>query len=158
MARHEKTKSRVYLLDDTRLRLMNLSLKQKELFREGLQCIEHELYRASYVMSWAAFVDYYEDKLFLIGLEELKKIWASLAQYKNIEEIRENVNENQLIQLGRQAKLLSKPQFRELDGYLSTRNQCAHPTEFRAGMNESLGYLASLLGFIERLEKKKWPS
>jgi hypothetical protein len=72
LAKHESSVSRIVALDETRERLDNLSLRQDDLFRQSLTCIEHEIYRAAHVMAWAAFVDCMEEKLASDGLAKVK--------------------------------------------------------------------------------------
>ncbi|MBA4382906.1 MAG: hypothetical protein C0406_10105 [Sideroxydans sp.] len=153
-SRHEGSKSRVISLDQTRKRLVGLSLQQDELFQQALTCIEREIYRAAHVMAWAAFIDFLEQKMASDGLVKVKSKRPDWVKYASIEEIRENVTEHELIKVAYDVGLISKGEMKTLHGLLSTRNQCAHPTNYRPGLNESIGYVAQLLNQVEQLHGK----
>src|SRR5712691_3447199 len=69
---HETSPSRLVLLEATYKRLGALSLRQDDLLRQALRCIENELFRAAHVMAWAAFMDFLEEKLASDGLLKLR--------------------------------------------------------------------------------------
>jgi hypothetical protein len=154
LLQHEAPKPRVISLHDTRKRLACLSLAQDELFRQALLCVEHGAYRAAHVMSWAAFSDYLQQKLASDGLISVRAKRPAWSKYKNIEELRDEVPEYQMIEAARDVGLLSKSQMKTLHGLLSKRNECAHPSEYDPGLNESLGYVAELLNRIDQLRGK----
>ena len=154
LAKYENSKSRVISLDQTRKRLGVLSLQQDDLFQQALTCIEKRIYRAAHVMAWAAFIDFLEQKLASDGLVKIKSVRPGWAKYNTIEEIRENIPEYQLIEAARDVKLLSKSETKTILGLLSKRNECAHPSNYNPGLNESLGYVAELLNRIEQLHNK----
>jgi hypothetical protein len=70
---HEDAPSRVVLLEQTYKRLGALSLRQDEMLRQALRCIENELFRAAHVMAWAALMDFVEEKLASDGLKKRKR-------------------------------------------------------------------------------------
>src|SRR6266481_8784234 len=99
-ASHETSTERVITLSSSYAALAALSLKQDELFRQSLRCIENELYRAAHVLSWAGFIDFYEEK---ISAKKFKKLHASCSawsKFKTSEDLRENIAEYQLIESG----------------------------------------------------------
>jgi hypothetical protein len=148
---HESSRSRVVILSETYAELGGLSLDQDELFRQALRCIENELYRAAHVMAWAAFVDLYEGRLTSDGMAAVaaaRPKWPT----GTLEDLRESVTEYQLIEAGRAVHLLSKNEVKALHGLLNKRNECAHPSEFFPGLNESLGYVAELFRRVPRLQ------
>jgi hypothetical protein len=150
-AQHESSPSRVVVLADTYNQLAGLSLDQDELFRQALRCIENELYRAAHVMAWAGFMDIYEERLNSDGLAAValaRPKWST----SSMEDLRESVAEYQLIEVGRAVKLLSKNDVKALHGLLNKRNECAHPSPFFPGLNESLGYLAELFRRVPPLQ------
>ncbi|MBI4287847.1 MAG: hypothetical protein HY671_05405 [Chloroflexi bacterium] len=153
-ARHEGSKYRTISVDNTRQRIQGLSLQQHELFVEALACVEQSVYRAAHVIAWAAFMDFLERKLASDGLAKLRVARTTWGQYKTIDEIRENVPEYQIIEAARDVGLLSKSETKTILGLLAKRNECAHPSEYRPGLNESLGFISELLNRIERLGAK----
>ena len=147
---HETAPSRIILLEDTYKSLGRLSLHQDELLRQALRCIENELYRAAHVMAWAGFMDFLEEKIASDGLVKLRGLRPSWKA-SSTEELRENVVEFQLIDAARDLGLLGKTEAKALQGLLSKRNECAHPSPYFPSLNEALGYVSELLNRICQL-------
>ena len=59
----ESAKGRRFTLDTSYDALGKLSVKQDDLLRQALRCVEHELYRAAHVMAWAGFIDFLHAEL-----------------------------------------------------------------------------------------------
>src|SRR5216683_2144154 len=97
LARHETSAERVITLSSSYSALASLSLKQHELFRQSLRCIENELYRAAHVLSWAVFIDFYEEKLTSNKLKKLHAAYPGWKHHTTVEDLREHVAEYQLI-------------------------------------------------------------
>src|SRR5438034_5122986 len=100
-AKYETSAERIITLSSSYASLTTLSLKQDELFRQSLRCIENELYRAAHVLSWAGFIDFYEEKISAKKFKKLHAAYPAWAHLKTIEDLRENVAEYQLIEAGR---------------------------------------------------------
>lgn len=150
---HESSPSRIVLLDDTYKKLTTLNIIQDDLFRQALRCTENVLYRAAHVMAWAAFMDFLEDKICEDGLIKLKTVrpkWKA----NNKEELRESINEFQIVDVTRDLGICTKTQGKALHGLLNKRNECAHPSNFFPGLNETLGYLTELLTRINQIKPK----
>ena len=62
--------------------------------------------------------------------------------------------EHQIIESTEAIGLCEKSERKALLGLLNKRNECAHPSDFYPGLNESLGYFSELLKRIETLRKK----
>ena len=154
LSKYENSISRVILLDQTRKRLKDLSIQQDELFQQALACIQMKIYRASHVMAWAAFIDYFEQKLASDGLIKVKSMRTGWIKFRTIEDLRENIPECQLIEAGRDIGLISKSEAKTILGLLSKRNECAHPSKFKPDLNETLGYVSELINRIEQLQLK----
>lgn len=152
LAKHEgSSSSRVIILEDSYKRLTALSLKQDELFRQALRCIEHELYRAAHVLAWAGFMDFLEEKLESDGLVKLRAARPAWRNTASMEEIREYHAESQLIDVAHVVGLCTKNQTKALQGLLNKRNECAHPSYFFPNLNDTLGYISELLTRIDTL-------
>lgn len=153
LAVHEAAPSRLVLLEDTYKKLAVLTLRQDDLLRQALRCIENELYRAAHVMAWAAFMDFLEEKLAsdgLLKLRALRPTWKA----SSVEELRDNVVEYQLLEGARDLGLCGKTETKALQGLLSKRNECAHPSNYFPSMNETLGYVTEVLSRIGTLHPK----
>ena len=156
LARHEAAVSRVITLEDTYRTLTGLSLRQDELFREALKCVENRLFKAAHVMVWAGFMDYLEEKMMSKYLAEIKAARPKWS-ISSIEDLREQATEYQLIEVCRKVKLLTKNEEKALLGLLNKRNECAHPSNYDPGLNETLGFISELLSRINTLQLKPHP-
>lgn len=152
---HEASKSRVVLLEDTYNDLGALSLKQDELFRQALRCVENSLFRAAHVMAWAGFVDFLEDKLASDGFKKLHGARPNW-EFSTVDDLRERYTDHAVIEATKDARLCAKSQMKALLGLLSKRNECAHPSNYFPGLNETLGYVSELFQRIEILRAKPY--
>ncbi len=149
----EDSKSRIFNLNSSYESLKNLNVKQDDLFRQAFTCVEKECYRAAHVMAWAAFMDFIEEKLFEDGgtkLRVLRPNWTC----SSVEDLRENIVEYQIIETLETIGLCAKSERKALHGLLNKRNECAHPTDYFPGLNDTLGYISELLSRVETLKKK----
>lgn len=150
---HESSHTRIITLEKSYSNLSQLNIKQDELFRQALRCIENSLFRAAHVLSWAAFMDFVENKLAEDGYKKLNKIRPNW-RIKNIEDLRENIAEYQIIDSLQLIGLCTKTQKKALHGLLNKRNECAHPTDYFPELNETLGFISELLKRIKGLQDK----
>ena len=154
LSQHEAAgSSRAIVLGDTYNKLGDLNLRQNDLMRQALRCIENGLFRAAHVMGWAAFMDFLEEKLQsdgLVKVRALRPAWKG----KDIEEMREYVPERQLVEVTKDVGLTTKNEMGALIALLNRRNDCAHPSSYFPGLNETLGYLSELLQRIVQLKGK----
>lgn len=154
LAQHESAPSRVISLAETRKQVAILSLKQTELVEESLRALEHALYRPAIVMAWAAFIDFVQDKLDADGLAKVRAARPGWSKCTTLHDLRENVTEYNMLQVARELKLLSKAEHKALQGLLSKRNECAHPSGYRPGLNEALGFVSELLNRIPTIDRR----
>ena len=155
-AKYETSAERIITLSSSYAALASLSLKQDELFRQSLRCIENELYRAAHVLSWAGFIDFYEEKISAKHFKKLHAAYPAWSKYKTVDDLRENIAEYQLIESGKTVGLLTKNEMKALHGLLNKRNECAHPSNYFPGLNDSLGYISELVQRISRLQGKRF--
>lgn len=150
---HETAPSRVVLLDESYKSLEALNLRQDDLMRQAFRCAESTLFRAAHVMAWAAFMDFLEEKLESDGLV---KVHAARPKwtYKTMDDLRERVPERQIVEVTKDVKLCTKNQMNALVALLNKRNECAHPSSFYPGLNETLGFLSEVLQRIKLLQTK----
>ena len=95
---HETAASRVVLLDESYKSLEGLNLRQDDLMRQALRCVENGLFRAAHVMAWAAFMDFLEEKLESDGLKKVRSV-REKWKYSKMEELREYVPERQIVEV-----------------------------------------------------------
>ena len=144
----ETAPSRVVSLAETRKQVTILNLKQSELLEEAFRAMEVSLFRPAIIMAWAAFMDFVQEKLSADGLAKIHEKRPLWSKWTSLEDLRENVTEFQMLDAARDVKLLTKTETKALKGLLSKRNECAHPSGYKPGLNEALGYVSELLNRI----------
>lgn len=155
LSRVESAKSRTVILDKTYEKLNGLSLTQDDLLRQSLRCVENNLFRSAYILAWVSFMDFIQEKLASDGFVKLNKV-RTKWNITSVEQLREEIVEFQIIEACKDVGLISKTRMRVIQGYLSSRNECAHPTDFFPDYNQTLGYISNLINQIETLQKKKY--
>jgi flagellar biosynthesis chaperone FliJ len=151
LGQHETSKSRVIFIEDTYNKLGSLSLKQDDLFRQSLTCVQHGLFRAAHVMSWAAFIDFLEEIIQLDSFVKIKQV-RQKWNIGSLNELREGYPESQIIEAMRDANLITKNQCKAFIGLLNKRNEAAHPSDFLPDLNSTLGYISEILQRLELLK------
>lgn len=154
LSEHETAPSRVISLSETRKQVTILNLKQTELLEEGLRAMESSLYRSAIVMSWAAFMDFLQEKLAEDGLAKVHQKRPNWAKWGTLDELKENVAEFHMLEAAREVRLLTKAEIKALHGLLSKRNECAHPSGYQPSLNEALGYVSELLNRIPAIGQR----
>lgn len=144
-AAYEGSKGTVITLGKTRRALAGISGFQHDLFDQAVRSVEYGLYRSAHVMAWAALIDLIEHKLGSDGFVRLHAERQGWVSYKTVEELRENIQEYQLIEAAKAVGLITKTEMKSLHGSLSRRNESAHPSSYEPGMNESLGFISELM-------------
>lgn len=149
----ESAKSRRVTLDHSYASLQSLSIKQDDLFRQSLRCVEHDLFRAAHVMAWAAFVDCMHD---LVQSDSYALLNVTRPTWKVSvrDDLSEKQTEHALIAALGDMKVINKATMKALHGMLSKRNECAHPTGYFPGRNETLGYISELFQRLSAIEVK----
>jgi hypothetical protein len=149
----ETSRSRVIRLEESYRKIDKLSVKQDDLFKQSLRCIENELYRAAHVMAWAAFIDFLEhinEKDNFTVLNAARSKW----NITSLNQLRESYPEAQVIDAMKEANLISKNEAKAFHGLLTRRNECAHPSDYYPDLNSSLGYLSEILQRLTLLKKR----
>lgn len=151
----ESSSARRLTLDASFANLGRLPLKQDELFREALRCVEEKLYRPAHVMAWAAFIDLFHEFLAatsLSAIQTLRPKW----NVSSPEDFR-SYSDFSVIEAARDAKAIPKTVAKALHGLLNKRNECAHPEDYHPGLNDTLGYVDELFKRAEHLLRKAGP-
>lgn len=148
---HETSGYRTGSVEKSLEQLQGLSVKQEELLKEAIKSIKHELYRSAHVAAWAAFIDFFEQKMASDGLLKLKSLNPDFSKFKSIEDIREKITEHQLIEYALKLGLIKTWEARILHGELVKRNKCAHPSDYKVNQNITLGYVNGLMDWIDKI-------
>lgn len=149
----ESSKSRKITLDSSYKDLKNLNLKEDELFRQSLRCVELGVYRAAHIMAWCGFFDCIIRLLESDGFTLLKSVRPNWS-FTNSEELGESRTEHAIIEALKPLGIAGKADQKALVGLLSRRNECAHPTGYFPDLNQSLGYVSEIFERLSKIEKK----
>lgn len=146
--------SRVVSLEQSYKKLTLLNVEQDDLIRQALRCTENGLYRAAHVMSWAACMDFIQQKLAEDGMIAVRTAYPRWPKTIDIHELAEYIPERQLVEALKTVGLLTKNQVGALISLLQRRNECAHPTGYYPGLNETLGYISEIMNRLTTLSKR----
>lgn len=152
----ESSTTRKITLDESYKNLLALSLKQDDLFRQALRCVEVGVFRAAHVMAWAGFVDCLQSLLAsdsFVKLNAAYPLWAITS----LDQLREGQTEFSIIDALHKIGAIGKSEKKAFHGMLSKRNECAHPADYYPTFNETLGYITELFSRLSALEKR-YPS
>ena len=130
---------RAIQLDRVLKTIAGLSIVQDRLFVQSIMCVERNVPRAACVLAWAAFMDFLEHKIAEDGLVKLKATRPDWTKYACIEDLRENVPEQQIIEAASAMGFLSKSERKTILGLLAKRNECAHPSDYVSGLSLIVG-------------------
>ena len=153
LATHETSKNRIITIEKTYSQITNLSLKQNKLLREAINCVEYRFFRAAHVLSWAAFMDFIDDKLGEDGFKKVKNVRPNW-NINTVEDLRDIGSDYQIIETLKKVGLCGRVVEKGLKGLLSKRNECAHPSDYEPELNETLGYISELLKRVKYFNKK----
>lgn len=149
----ESSKSRKITLDKSYGILDGLSIRQDEIFRQSLRCVENDLFRAAHVLAWAATIDCFHT---LIASDNFIKLLSARPNwtFNSIEELSERYTEFALIEAMEVIGILGKSDKKAFQGMLSKRNECAHPSSYFPSFNETLGYISEIFSRLKRISTK----
>lgn len=149
----EDSPSRLIDVARTAKSIASLSGQQSVLLDEALKAAKYGLARAAHVSAWAALIDLVEHKL---GEDGFVKLRTAMPNWKflGLDELREAVNEYQILEAAKKVGLLSKAEMKSLQGMLSKRNECAHPSGYHPTYNEVIGYISEAIQRIQTISKK----
>jgi len=148
------TVSRVYNLNESYKRLDHISIKQDDIFRQSLRCIESEVYRASIVLCFSGLIEYFQEYCSLDSFDAINSARPKWKDIKSLDQLREEHTESHLIDAMHAAKQITKSEKNALHGLRNRRNECAHPSDYFPDMNEALGYFSESIKRIEDHQKR----
>lgn len=152
----ESSAARVVTLDKSYAKIHGLNVKQDELLRQSLRCVENELFRAAHVMAFASLMDFIEERLGRNRCNAVRKLHPDW-KVKRVEDLREVGSDFLLIEALRLLKQCTKTQEKALKGLLNRRNECAHPSDYFPDLNETLGFISEIINRISMLQKAWGP-
>lgn len=137
---HEAAESRVVYLRDSFTRLEDLPVDVAQYYREALQALQVGCYRAAVVLSWAGFV--YTLVEYMVT-NHAAPLASHYPKWKTgtVTTLLETTPEAQLLDAARTINIINKQKLNIYKGWLSVRNQCAHPTLYVPSRNVALGYV-----------------
>lgn len=141
LSRIESSGERLITIEDAYKELTSLNIKQDELIRESLRCIEVGLFRAAHVLAWSAMSDF------------LSNLLASKFKKEN-DAIREQFNDNRMLEQLRTNGLITKSLEKSLKGLLNKRDECGHPSDYFPELDQTLGYVREILSRISYIISK----
>jgi len=158
LSAHEGSNRRTITLDGTLKKLESLTVRQKTFFREAIVCMKHDLFRASHVMAWIGFIDFFLEKICSNNCNSIKSYGSTkYNSVSNPQELREETpSEHQQIVLGKSIRFINEKTKRALIALLDKRNDCAHSgsSTYKASLNSSLAYVNELFDYIDKLKNK----
>lgn len=144
LSQHELSPSRVIHLEALAKRLSGTPVDVQDYFQEAITCLEQELYRAAIVMAWAGHFNVFFEVLYKKHESDIRTERPKW-KFKDIAELKEGYAESHILEVAKVVKFVKRAEFRVLDGQLSTRNQCAHPTMFKPSLNSAIGYVDDMI-------------
>ena len=144
LAKHESAASRVVLLEDLTKSLSGTPVDVQDYFSEAISCLENKLYRSGIVLAWAGHFHVFSEVCYQKHEDDIRHARPKWI-FRDLTELKESVAESQFLIVAKDVRFTSKAQLRVLDGQLSVRNQCAHPTLYRPSMNAAIGYVDDMI-------------
>lgn len=96
-------------------------------------------------------MDFIHEKINDAGMPAIQLLYPKWPKVQNAVELAEYVPEYQLVESLRKLGITGKTTNKALLSLLDRRNECAHPTNYHPGVNETLGYITECLNRIEAL-------
>ena len=156
LSTHEASSSRSITVEQTYTALKGLSIKQDDLFQQAMRCFKFNLYRPAHVMAWAGFMDFIIEKLGEDGYKQLNSVRPKW-NIKDAEDLRDVGSDFQVIETLQLVGISGKTVEKALKALLNKRNECAHPSDYYPGLNETLGYISEIIVRMANLQKKPIP-
>lgn len=144
LAHHEGAASRVVLLEDLAKGLAGTPIDVQDYFSEAISCIQNELYRSGIVLAWAGHFHVFSEVCYQKHEASIRLVRPKWT-FKDLVELKESVSESHFLMVAKEVQFTNKANLRILDGQLSIRNQCAHPTLYRPSMNAAIGYVDNMI-------------
>lgn len=144
LAKHESAASRIVLLEVLSKQLSGTPVDVQDYFSEAISCLENKLYRSGIILAWAGHFYVFSEVCFQKHEADIRAVHTNW-KFKDLADLKEQVTESHFLTAAKDVKFTTKAQLRILDGQLSQRNLCAHPTLYRPSMNAAIGYVDNMI-------------
>jgi hypothetical protein len=144
LAQHESAASRVVLLEQLAKSLSGTPIDVQDYFSEAITGLEQQLYRSAMVLAWAGHFHVLSEACYQAREVEIRSARPKW-HFSDLAELKESVTEAHFLVVAKDVRFITRAKLRMLDGQLSQRNQCAHPTLYRPSMNEAIGYVDEMI-------------
>lgn len=144
LSQHELSSSRIIHLEALSKRLSGAPVDVQNYFKEAITCLEQGLYRAAIVMAWAGHFNVFFEALYQKHEAEIRNARPRWS-FKDLGELKESHAEAHLLEVAKVVQFIKRAELRIMDGQLSVRNQCAHPTMYRPSHNSAIGYVDEMI-------------
>src|SRR5215204_6499012 len=97
LSMHEGAASRIVDARKSLARVTALSIKQEDMLKQAVRCIEVEVFRAAHVLAFAAFIDYLHEiaeRDAFSALNAAREKWSVVS----VEDIRERISDYSFIE------------------------------------------------------------
>jgi hypothetical protein len=144
--------ARAFNAHEALVEVNGLSIEQSDSLKQAVRCVEHNLYRAAFVMAWTAVADL----LLVLAIKNEPEIKTARPKWKFEDKasLSDAFGDHAIVEALKEAKVISKGQMKSLHGLLHRRNQCAHPSDYFPSADEALGYIREAISFCRALHAK----
>jgi hypothetical protein len=146
---HEASASRVVALTNSFRSLGGLPVDVAEYYREALQSLSVGCYRGAIVMSWAGFAYVIAEHLVL---NHGPALVANYPKWNtgSAADLLESAPEAQVLEAGKKVGMYNNQVLNIYKGWLSTRNQAAHPTLYQPSRNVAIGFVDAVVAEVTK--------
>jgi len=142
---------KINYLDETISNIKSLPDKAKKEFSEKvIGCFEHEFYEAAIMYAWRVMIVYLRN----ICIQYPDYIQDPEFPKNDLEKIRENYKESELINIMYKYRLLNKDIYDDLKGLLSKRNMGAHPSSKDPDYISTISFINDVVRNIKEIEER----
>lgn len=147
LEQHEASEARVIELSETFKRLSGLHVDVAEYYEESLKSLQVGCYRASIVFAWAGFIYMLTEKM-VTGYQAELKAQYSAWNTSTVQDLFNSAPEYQILDAAKKVKLIDHQKMTIYKGWLTTRNQYAHPTLHKPRRNVAIGIVDALISEV----------
>jgi hypothetical protein len=144
---HEAAASRVVFLQDSFRNVHGLPVDVAAYYEEALRALGIGCYRAAMVLAWAGFIH----PLTAAMVQRHGPLLTShYPKWKtgSVAALLDSAPEAQILEAGKKVGLFSNQKLNLYRGWLTSRNQCAHPTLYLPSRNVALGFVDGIVSEV----------